>query len=94
MGITVAEYEALPSEMKPLFEETKEFIGDDTLTAVSYTHLTTVFKKLEDAYPGQVVVKDSHDDQGSEFKYTIVAVEWANLNSPNAFPVIYDISIL
>ena len=34
-----------------------------------------MFKKLEDAYPGQVVVKDSHDVQGSEFKYTIVDVE-------------------
>lgn len=57
-------------------------ITDNTLSEFR----TTVFKKLEDAYPGQVVVKDSHDVQGSEFKYTIVDVEWANLNSPNAFP--------
>ena len=35
---------------------------------------TSVFKKLEDAYPGQAVVRDSHDVQGSEFKYTIVDV--------------------
>lgn len=47
---------------------------------------TSVFKKLEDAYPGQAVVRDSHDVQGSEFKYTIIDVNWANLNTPTAFP--------
>lgn len=47
---------------------------------------TSVFKKLEDAYPGQAVVRDSHDVQGSEFKYTIVDVNWANLNTPTTFP--------
>lgn len=47
VGITVAEYEALPSEMKPLFEETKEFIGDDILTVYDYKEKLT----LEDFIP-------------------------------------------
>ena len=36
-----------PSEMKPLFEETKEFIGDDTLTVYDYKEKLT----LEDFIP-------------------------------------------
>lgn len=43
------------------------------------------FKKLEDAYPGQVVVRDSHDVQGSEFKYTIIDVSWSETSKPSMF---------
>ena len=34
----------------------------------------------------RIIMRTPKSVQGSEFKYTIVDVEWANLNSPNAFP--------
>lgn len=43
------------------------------------------FHQFEEKYPEQVVVRDSRDVQGSEFKYTIVDVKWTDDNNPNMF---------
>lgn len=37
-----------------------------------------IYHQFEEKYPEQVVVRDSRDVQGSEFKYTIVDVNWTD----------------
>lgn len=44
-----------------------------------------VFHQFEEKYPEQVVVRDSRDVQGSEFKYTIVDVNWTDTTNQNTF---------
>lgn len=45
-----------------------------------------IFHQFEEKYPDQVVVRDSRDVQGSEFKYTIVDVNWTDSgNNPGMF---------